>query len=65
MKHIDISHIEARARAGAFLPDCIKESAELAVKNWKTVILIHNGNRHKIDPQRLLNAVEIVKNDHI
>jgi len=57
MKNISIKRIIVEARSGSAINDCIQESIELAVKENRNVVLIHNDFEYKINPSKICENI--------
>jgi hypothetical protein len=57
-ENIKISDILVKALSGSLIDDCILEGVELATKENRKVVLIHNEHKYKIDPKKIVQFIK-------
>jgi hypothetical protein len=57
MKNIEVIELKVSALSGTDIGECMKESIELAAKEWRNVILIHNKKSYSIKPNDLIGSI--------
>jgi len=57
MKDIEIVKLVVSAKYGASIGGCMKESIELAAKEWRNIELIHNGKIYEVKANDLIGSI--------
>lgn len=57
MNNIEVVELKVSALPGTDIEKCLKESIELAAKEWRNVILIHNEKSYSIKPNDLISSI--------
>lgn len=57
MKTISVKETRVYAKCGCSIWDCVEEATILALTEQRTVILVHNEKKYKIEPNKLIECI--------
>jgi len=60
LKHTNVAAIHLEARAGGEISRCLREALAVAVTEWRTVRLLHNGRSYIVPISSLEKLLENV-----
>ena len=56
-EHLDIQTVQCCCRAGASLPDCIREAIALAMESEQRVVFTHNNREYTADAKEIIAQI--------